>query len=217
MRIEGLGTIKTDHNNWVIPGYVMAGPYPGQDGLNYPTEDSACTNLQGILADGINVFVSLCHELPPQTTEAPGTTTCIHYFPRYTNYAYLIARYRLSQAHMTYEHFKIKDQDVPSHEQLLAILTCIMTHLAQGKKVFVHCAGGHGRTGLVLATLLLALYNIDDEYALYFTQHAHNLRRIQDKRCAHFIIPVRSPNSPVQFQMAREFSHFVAFLSALPL
>lgn len=42
--------------------------------------------------------------------------------------------------------------------------------------VYVHCWGGHGRTGTVIALLLAYLYNLGAERALHLTQLFHSQR-----------------------------------------
>ena len=42
--------------------------------------------------------------------------------------------------------------------------------------VYVHCWGGHGRTGIVIALLLVVLYNLNVEEALRLTELYHSKR-----------------------------------------
>jgi hypothetical protein len=212
MDMSRLATIQTDHNNWVIPGYVMAGPYPGLDGLNFADEHHARASVNGILAEGIDAFVCLASELPSQLTYDQSITHA--YFPKYKSYAQTIQEVRPMGTHgLIFEHLPFPDQTAPSERHLLAILTRILRHLADGRKVFIHCAGGHGRTGVVVACLLLCLFpDISVDYALYFTQNTHNMRRVQDVRCKQYGLPVQSPNSPAQFVMVKKFAQTMVFL-----
>eukprot|EP01138_Halocafeteria_seosinensis_P008085 gb/GECG01008261.1/.p1 GENE.gb/GECG01008261.1/~~gb/GECG01008261.1/.p1 ORF type:complete len:600 (+),score=78.17 gb/GECG01008261.1/:1-1800(+) len=41
---------------------------------------------------------------------------------------------------------------------------------------YVHCYGGHGRTGTIVSLLLVALFGIDGETAMQFVNHAHSFR-----------------------------------------
>lgn len=211
LQYANLSNIKTDHNNWVIPGFVMAGPFPGLDGTNFPDEPTALANIQGILSDGINAFISLCDELPNPLDKTPPVVVTHPHFPKYKSYADIISQ-NTTITSISYHHFKIKDQSTPTKHQLLTIITTILKLLAQDKRVFIHCAGGHGRTGLIVAALLLTLYDIPDpDQALYFVQYAHNLRRKNDLRTAAHPIPVRSPNTPEQCAMVRDWGTFIAF------
>lgn len=42
--------------------------------------------------------------------------------------------------------------------------------------VYIHCWGGHGRTGIVIALLLVILYELDGEEALRLTELYHSKR-----------------------------------------
>ena len=56
--------------------------------------------------------------------------------------------------------------------------------------MYVHCWGGHGRTGTLVATMLGRLYGLSADAALHYTQLFHDARRIPQG--------VRSPQTPVQ-------------------
>lgn len=199
--------IKSAHNNWVVPGFVMAGPFPGVDGANYMTIDDACININNIIDDGIDTFINLCGELPTD-----GSTPNHCYFPKYTSYTEIITS-KLKKSNITFFHFPIIDQQPASESNLITIVSTIISLLAEKHKVFIHCAGGHGRTGMVVACLLQCLYKQMNLYnSLYWTQYLHNLRRKQDARCAHLVVPVSSPNTQSQFQLVADFATFLRFL-----
>ena len=61
----------------------------------------------------------------------------------------------------------IKDYSVPSNVGgFLSQLNHIVSILRSGKKVFVHCYGGRGRTGMTLAAIKVALDGTDPKEAL---------------------------------------------------
>lgn len=209
MNLKSISSIKSDYNNWVIPGHVMAGPYPGLDGVNYATEQDAGKNIREILEDGIDTFICLSNEIPDPAGPATALLKEHPYFQKYKSYMHTIRDLNLGKD-ISCKYMPFNDQSTPSEEGLLVRLTKILNELGNGRKVFIHCVGGHGRTGLIVACLLLCLYpGTNTDYALYFTQYAHNLRRIQDARTAAFIIPVQSPNAPSQFDMVRRFAKFM--------
>jgi hypothetical protein len=201
------GLIKSDSNNWVVPGYVMAGPYPGLDGFNYPTEQDAYNNLNSILDDKIDTFINLCGELDEANTNIDHP-----YFPKYMSYKKMLA----AHPNLKFYHFKLEDQNSVSDKLLIEILNTIMTSLLDNRRIFIHCAGGHGRTGMIVACLLQCLYtNMSVEQSLYFTQHFHNMRRKGDVRCKSHPIPVLSPNTSTQFALVRDFARFLRFVRCL--
>jgi len=58
----------------------------------------------------------------------------------------------------------IRDQSIPTDlHATIALVEDIADRLSAGKRVVVHCRGGHGRTGMIVACVLVALgYNADD-------------------------------------------------------
>jgi hypothetical protein len=182
--------IRTDFNNWVVPGRIMCGPYPGVDGLNFPTEVEALKNINDIVNDGINVMVCLQQE-----------EQLVNGQPRYSS---------LVGNKLQYLHFPIEDQNIPSHKVFVQHMTLLLELLLQGKNIFIHCLGGHGRTGTYVAALLMIMYGLDSRQAIYYTQYFHNLRRIVDKRLP-MGIPCMSPNSDIQIDFVKQFESFLRF------
>jgi atypical dual specificity phosphatase len=72
---------------------------------------------------------------------------------------------RLAQFGLREHHAPIPDFGVPSLDQLTQTLAVITASLAQGERVAVHCGGGLGRTGAVLACYLV-LQGIDAQTAI---------------------------------------------------
>ena len=62
--------------------------------------------------------------------------------------------------------------------------------LRTGSRLYVHCWGGHGRTGTVVCILLHLIYNLSAFDALRRCQFVHDLRRVP--------IDVGSPQTPKQ-------------------
>ncbi len=51
-----------------------------------------------------------------------------------------------------YQRFSVRDFDKPNEKEFLRMVSFIK-NLPQDKKIYVHCAGGKGRTGMFLVTL----------------------------------------------------------------
>lgn len=70
-------------------------------------------------------------------------------------------------------HSKVQDYSVPeSKEEFLADLHTVAEHIRNGRSVFIHCMGGHGRTGMALASLAIVLRNKTPEVALRLSKLA---------------------------------------------
>lgn len=113
---------------WVVEGRFLAGEYPG---AHDPA--AARRKVDAFLAAGITTFIDLteAHELAP--------------------YQHL-----LNQAGgIAYHRFPVRDAGVPGGARRMAdILATIDAALAAGGNVYVHCWGGIGRTGTVVACWL---------------------------------------------------------------
>lgn len=60
----------------------------------------------------------------------------------------------------------IVDYSAPSNDAFLKQLYYVAGALKNGKRVFVHCFGGHGRTGTALAAIKVLMEKMDPEDAL---------------------------------------------------
>ena len=110
---------------WVEPGRLLAGEYPG----GYDQEQ-ARQRIDALVKAGFNTFIDLTqpNELSP----------------------YVNILNELSQVHhlnVRYQRFPIKDAGIPSREQMSSILDTINAELQAGRKIYLHCWGGIGRTG----------------------------------------------------------------------
>ena len=115
---------------WVVPGRLLAGPYPSA-----PALPDAQKQVAALLALGIDYIVDL--------TE-PGEYGLRAYWP-------LLLEASMAQG-LTIERrqWSIPDMSVPTQEQMRATLDDIDAALASGRTVYIHCFGGIGRTGMVV-------------------------------------------------------------------
>ena len=110
---------------WVEPGALLAGEYPSSW-----EEADAAARLDALREAGVTSFVDLTEEgelEPYQPLLRPGV------------------RYRRMAVH---------DLDVPSQEEMQAMLDLVDAELARGETVYVHCWGGVGRTGTLVGCWL---------------------------------------------------------------
>jgi hypothetical protein len=112
---------------WVIAGTLLAGEHPGAR-----TEAEARDRIARLCADGIDSFVDLTEEF-----EAPD--------------------YRSSlPGHCAYLRCPIVDCAVPADPaQMHDLLRYVRRELAAGRRIYIHCRAGIGRTGLVVGCWLV--------------------------------------------------------------
>ncbi len=118
---------------WVEPGRLLAGEYPG--GF---TDFETRKRLTSLLTAGFDTFLDLTRpdELQP-------------YQPVLAEEASVLG---LSIA---YHRFPIGDFGLPTRPQMTEILNAIDTSLAAGRKIYLHCWGGIGRTGTTVGCYLV--------------------------------------------------------------
>lgn len=124
---------------WVIPGRLLAGPYPA-------SLDAAgrMTKLKGLLQCGIRRVIDLTehHEV-------------FYYTRGLALYEDDLERAAEElQVEVQVVHFPILDMDVPPRSVMVQVLDEIDAALEAESPVFVHCWGGLGRTGTVVGCYL---------------------------------------------------------------
>jgi hypothetical protein len=124
----------------VEPGRLLAGEYPGD-----PDEAEARRRLRALLEAGITDFVNLTHAYEPGSL-APLQP-----------YEHLL-RQEAAARGMTVSHHRlpIPDFGLPqTPEHMARILNTLDAALEASRKVYVHCWGGIGRTGMVVGCYLV--------------------------------------------------------------
>lgn len=70
----------------------------------------------------------------------------------------------------------IEDMNIISDDKILALARRITQFIRGGFKVFIHCSGGHGRTGTVAAVVLHLLYCLPLNQIRDYLQYSHDQR-----------------------------------------
>ncbi|KAG1667516.1 hypothetical protein FOA52_013706 [Chlamydomonas sp. UWO 241] len=197
----------TEFANWVVPGAIMQGQYPFIAPKLCETRQKGEERIAIILEAGIDTFVSLNNELPPQPemtlagkdgyigykataeliqaamngpppmelVEGKGLRTpqMDAFLPPKRKNA-LQLQYKPKMPHFVYG--PIEDGGVPSQDALAKLLDDLKARLAAGEVLYVHCAGGKGRSGTVTSALLAAVYGISADEALTRVRRAFDTR-----------------------------------------
>ena len=81
--------------------------------------------------------------------------------------------------------FPIKDRDSPENMitfcKLILQIISIIKNLSPNEKIYIHCKGGHGRCGIVVACLLSYMKKIKPYEAIQLTTYYHNIREMKTK------------------------------------
>jgi protein-tyrosine phosphatase len=120
------------HGYWVPGMDILAGEYPGAR-AGRPEHGK----LRNLCASGVSAFVDLTEE-----DELPSY------------------RHRLEkiwgQDPVSHHRFPIPDLGIPdTPERMAEVLDHLQRMLAEGRRVYLHCMGGVGRTGMTVGCLLV--------------------------------------------------------------
>jgi hypothetical protein len=140
----------TTHSNWVIQNKLALGSYP----------DPAVGFIDQLLSQGFNTFVCLQTE-----EELKSFRPYRHLLPDTAKYI----------------HFGVVDNDATaSDEELVEFVDqlSVLLDSAEGEvKMYLHCWGGHGRSGSVAVLLLVKREGLTLEEALLKANEQHSLRK----------------------------------------
>lgn len=78
-------------------------------------------------------------------------------------------------------HLPVKDQGVPSHEEIETVCRWLHTRIRRSEKVLIHCVGGLGRTGTIAALYLKKTLGLSAEDAIRIVRKSRSPRAIESK------------------------------------
>jgi hypothetical protein len=179
----------TRESNWVILDRLMVGAYPSSFD---DTENEAI--LSGILECGISTFVCLQLEYQHGVSEAQWRSG-VSLRPYIEDAMEICEKERgtgrlVSPENFKFLHHGIVDCGTTTDSTVLELAVDICFRLLADEVIYLHCWGGHGRTGTVVAVALGLMYNLPPSEALARTQLYHDLRV-----CS---LNVPSPQTPQQ-------------------
>lgn len=185
----------TPWSNWVIKGRLLAGAYPASS--DDSETDAILTKL---LELGVDTFVCLQAEFSMATPEAAWRSgQALRPYVKDAQRLLIKARNsnsaRITQTRLDLLHLPIIDGNVTSDHALSRLADDCCQRILNGERLYVHCWGGHGRTGTLVAVMLARLYGLTTTEALVYTQALHDVRRYPQN--------VRSPQTQVQVDQVK--------------
>jgi len=118
---------------WVEPGQFLAGEYPAR----FDAERTR-KRIDALIEAGFDAFIDLTQD---------GET-----FP-YKDI--LLEQAEVYAVKVTHQRFAIGDFGLPTSRQMKEILDTIEASLQAGRKIYLHCWGGIGRTGTTVGCYLV--------------------------------------------------------------
>jgi hypothetical protein len=156
--------------NWVIPGKLIAGYYLG----SIHSKLNQNEKMEFIKKQGVTTIVDLTKE---QLHE------------------YAVPR------HITRYNFPIEDESSDNDGEVMKAVSTILPIIRDARKgvVYVHCLGGHGRSGVVVSVVLGQYLKLSADMAMYITSATHATRPYQNPKEA----PSSSPQTDGQVKQVR--------------
>ena len=145
-------TIPT--SNW-IDERVSTGGFPGHE-----DESLHLNQLETLIFSGVNNIISL-----QEVDETPD----------YRDY-----KEQMLNIGTKLHHFPLKDNDILLKEELQSIIDTINFILDENHDniIYIHCKGGHKRTGLIACLFLKQKYNLTNHDSLELWNNIHDTRII---------------------------------------
>jgi len=149
---------------------------------------------------GITTFVCLQSEFSIDVPEREwragrALRPYIHDAQRVLRMAHETGYAAIRQRKIDFLHLPIDDGGVTSDAAMDKLAEDCIARVRRGERLYIHCWGGHGRTGTLVAVMLGRIYGISYAAALHCTQTFHDSRR--------FPQGVRSPSTAMQRAQVR--------------
>ena len=163
------------NSNWVIRNKILVGCYP-------------LSQIQTLIDLGLTEIISL------QTPyELKGFDS---YLPM------------INLPQIKYYNFPIPDRKVVNDQLMTQYMDQILSIVQGGggsptKLVYIHCKGGHGRTGVVVSLMLGCFYQLSSQQALELTQKLHDARFLKTGKIATNPYVYLSPQTKIQINQVK--------------
>jgi predicted protein tyrosine phosphatase len=118
---------------WVVAGHLLAGEYPADS-----DEEVTRKRIDALIEAGFDTFIDLT-----KSNETWPYLRILHDEAR---------DYEVEVIHL---RFPVGDFGLPTPEQMNSILKAIDENLQAGRKIYLHCWGGIGRTGTTVGCYLV--------------------------------------------------------------
>jgi protein-tyrosine phosphatase len=133
---------RPNNNTYWVTEQLLGGEYPADN----RGEEESRAKIREYLGFGITYFVDLTHKGEKRPYEAM-----------------LKEEAALKNIIVSYRRISLQDFGIPTEEEMKSILDTIDNAIAKGRKVYVHCRAGIGRTGTTVGCFLVRNGNSGSE------------------------------------------------------
>jgi protein-tyrosine phosphatase len=133
---------RPNDNTYWVKDQLIAGEYPADN----RGEEESRAKIREYLDLGITYFVDLTHIGEKHPYEAMLKEEAV-----------------LKNVMVSYRRIPLQDFGIPTEEEMKSILDTIDNAIANGRKVYVHCRAGIGRTGTTVGCFLVRNGNSGSE------------------------------------------------------
>ena len=163
-------TAGPGETNWILNGQLLVGGHPG-----LVSKTNLVKNLEGILKEDINVFVSLQGELSingdvhvDRKRNAYGLRYSNPCGPYLSDAKLVAGRLRKSPNTIHFLHFPIDEANdaVATDAVATAAVTRVLAAIMAGDRCYLHCSDGNGRAGTIAALLLGVVHGLSSSESM---------------------------------------------------
>ena len=127
---------------------------------------------------------------------------------------------KITQYHTNYQtiSYKIKDRSIPDDLKSFTLFIIQVSHIIKdlklNEKIYIHCKGGHGRAGLVVACLICYLFKLSAYESLNYTSKCHNNRPVMRDKWRKIGSPQTYIQKKFVYQLFRPINYTRMFKGA---
>ena len=155
----------TPESNWVIPGTLLVGAYPASQ-----DDEETYDLITSILKERVTTFVCLQQEYQDEgiTEEMWRSGQALRpYFRDVKTVVRNKAMFPDLQGfdivdveRLRFVHFPIRDCNITDDDRVLELAQSLVRSVSEGEVIYLHCWGGHGRTGTLVCIMMHLMYAV---------------------------------------------------------
>ena len=178
-------------SNWVIKGQLIAGAYPGDEN----NDSTNINNLIKVLNCGVTQFSCLQKEYVEGISESTwrrgyGLRPYFEDVQKIIQNKSSYPTLDTSIKDIKFTHLSIEDCSITDDDETLSVAQKLVKDIQNGEVIYLHCWGGHGRTGIIVSLILHLIYDITSDEAMRRCTFVHGMRRAK--------VNVGSPQTELQ-------------------